>query len=211
MVFIHLTDAEKLFRLDAPSGIRLRVDDLLQAPQIAQDLSHTLEGNLLIRDWSQQNRNYFAAVKTEKRMMFIILTLIIAVAAFNLVSTLVMTVADKQADIAILRTLGASPRSIMMIFMVQGSLVGMLGTLCGLGTGVLIALNVPGIVRFFEHLFGVQFLDKGVYFITSVPSDLHWDDVTFIGGMALLLALLSTIYPSWHAARVKPAEALRYE
>lgn len=211
VVFIHLTDAEKLFRLDAPSGIRLKVDDLLQAPQIAQELSHTLDGNLLLRDWSQQNRNYFAAVKTEKRMMFIILTLIIAVAAFNLVSTLVMTVAEKQADIAILRTLGASPTSIMLIFMVQGSLVGMLGTLCGLGSGVVIALNVPSIVHFFEHLLGVQFLDKGVYFITSVPSDLHWDDVTFIGGMALVLALLSTIYPSWHAARVKPAEALRYE
>ena len=211
VVFVHLNDAEKLFRLDAPTGIRLKVDDLLQAPQIAQELSKTLSGDLLLRDWSQQNRNYFAAVKTEKRMMFIILTLIIAVAAFNLVSTLVMTVAEKQADIAILRTLGASPASIMKIFMVQGSLVGMLGTMCGLGFGVIVAINIPSIVHFLEHLFGVQFLDKGVYFITSVPSDLHWDDVSFIGGMALVLALLSTIYPSWHAARVKPAEALRYE
>ena len=211
VVFVHLNDAEKLFRLDAPTGIRLKVDDLLQAPQIAQELSKTLSGDLLLRDWSQQNRNYFAAVKTEKRMMFIILTLIIAVAAFNLVSTLVMTVAEKQADIAILRTLGASPASIMKIFMVQGSLVGMLGTMCGLGFGVIVAINIPSIVHFLEHLFGVQFLDNGVYFITSVPSDLHWDDVSFIGGMALVLALLSTIYPSWHAARVKPAEALRYE
>ena len=211
VVFVHLNDAEKLFRLDAPTGIRLKVDDLLQAPQIAQELSKTLSGDLLLRDWSQQNRNYFAAVKTEKRMMFIILTLIIAVAAFNLVSTLVMTVAEKQADIAILRTLGASPASIMKTFMVQGSLVGMLGTMCGLGFGVIVAINIPSIVHFLEHLFGVQFLDKGVYFITSVPSDLHWDDVSFIGGMALVLALLSTIYPSWHAARVKPAEALRYE
>ena len=211
VVFIELSDAEKLFRLNGPTGVRLRVDDLLQAPQIAQQLSTTLSGALMLRDWSQQNRNYFSAVKTEKRMMFIILTLIIAVAAFNLVSTLVMTVRDKQADIAILRTLGSSPNSIMKIFMVQGSMVGTLGTLLGVGFGVLIALNIPQIVSFIEHLFGVQFLDKGVYFITSVPSDLHWDDVAYIGGMAFLFALLSTIYPSWRAARVKPAEALRYE
>lgn len=211
VVFIQLNDAEKLFRLNAPTGIRLRVDDLLQAPAITNELATTLNGNLLLRDWSQQNRNYFAAVKTEKRMMFIILTLIIAVAAFNLVSTLVMTVRDKQADIAILRTLGASPKSIMKIFMVQGSMVGTLGTLLGVGFGVLLALNVPEIVSFIEQLFGLQFLDKGVYFITGIPSDLHWDDVFYIGGMALLFALLSTIYPSWRAAQVKPAEALRYE
>lgn len=211
VVFIQMADAEKLFRLSAPTGVRLRVDDLLQAPAIARELSKTLNGNLILRDWSQQNRNYFAAVKTEKRMMFIILTLIIAVAAFNLVSTLVMTVRDKQADIAILRTLGASPTSIMKIFMVQGSMVGTLGTILGVGSGVIIALNVPEIVNFLEYLFGVQFLDKGVYFITGIPSDLHWNDVTYIGGMALLFSLLSTIYPSWRAAQVKPAEALRYE
>lgn len=211
VVYIHMLDAEKLYRLNAPTGLRLRVDDLLAAPAIADELSKTLSGNLLLRDWSQQNRNYFAAVKTEKRMMFIILTLIIAVAAFNLVSTLVMTVRDKQADIAILRTLGATPSSIMKIFMVQGTMVGTLGTILGVGSGVLIALNIPQIVGFLEHLFGVQFLDKTVYFISSVPSDLHWDDVTYIGGMALLFALLSTIYPSYRASSVKPAEALRYE
>lgn len=211
VVFIQMADAEKLFRLSGPMGVRLRVDDLLQAPAIARELSKTLSGNLFVRDWSQQNRNYFAAVKTEKRMMFIILTLIIAVAAFNLVSTLVMTVRDKQADIAILRTLGASPASIMKIFMVQGSMVGTLGTLLGVGSGVIIALNVPEIVNFLEYVFDVQFLDKGVYFITGIPSDLHWNDVTYIGGMALLFSLLSTIYPSWRAAQVKPAEALRYE
>ena len=211
VVYIQMDDAEKLFRLNAPTGIRLRVDDLLQAPSIARELAATMTGDLYFQDWSQKNRNYFAAVKTEKRMMFIILTLIIAVAAFNLVSTLVMTVRDKQADIAILRTLGATPSSIMKIFMVQGSMVGTLGTLLGVGFGVLIALNIPGIVGFFEHLFGIQFLDKTVYFISSVPSDLHWDDVTYIGGMALLFALLSTIYPSYRASSVKPAEALRYE
>ncbi len=211
VVYIQMGDAEKLFRLAAPSGVRLRVDDLLRAPEIATELSATLSGSLLLRDWSQQNRNYFAAVKTEKRMMFVILTLIIAVAAFNLVSTLVMTVRDKQADIAILRTLGSTPRSIMKIFMVQGSMVGTLGTLLGVSTGVIIAINIPVIVGFFEHLFGVQFLDKNIYFISSLPSDLHWDDVAYIGGMALLFALLSTIYPSYRASNVKPAEALRYE
>ena len=211
VVFIEMNDAQKLFRLTSPTGIRLRVDDLLQAPQITQELAGQLSGNLLLRDWSQQNRNYFAAVKTEKRMMFIILTLIIAVAAFNLLSTLVMTVRDKQSDIAILRTLGASPSSIMKIFMVQGSMVGLVGTSLGVGFGVLIALYIPQIVAFIEHLFGVQFLDKGIYFISSLPSDLHWDDVGFIGFIALLLSLTFTIYPSWRAAQVKPAEALRYE
>lgn len=211
VVYVQMNDAEKLFRLNAPTGVRLRVDDLLQAPAIAHELAATLSGNLLLRDWSQQNRNYFAAVKTEKRMMFIILTLIIAVAAFNLVSTLVMTVRDKQADIAILRTLGATPSSIMKIFMVQGSMVGTLGTLLGTATGVIIALNIPAIVGFIEHLFGFQFLDRNIYFISSVPSDLHWDDVITIAGMALLFALLSTIYPSYRASGVKPAEALRYE
>ncbi len=211
VVYIQMDDAEKLFRLSAPTGVRLRVDDLLRAPEIARELAATLTGNLLLRDWSQQNRNYFAAVKTEKRMMFIILTLIIAVAAFNLVSTLVMTVRDKQADIAILRTLGATPSSVMKIFMVQGSMVGTLGTLLGVGFGVIVALNIPAIVGFMEHLFGIQFLDKNVYFISSVPSDLHWNDVTYIGAMALLFSLLSTIYPSYRASGVKPAEALRYE
>jgi lipoprotein-releasing system permease protein len=150
-------------------------------------------------------------VQTEKRMMFIILTLIIAVAAFNLVSTLVMTVTDKQADIAILRTLGASPRSIMKIFMIQGALVGILGTACGVAGGVLIALNIDVIVPFIEYLLGVQFLSKDIYFISTVPSDLRWVDVSKIGVLAVILAFLATLYPSWWAARVKPAEALRYE
>jgi lipoprotein-releasing system permease protein len=211
MAFIHISDAEKFFRQSAPSGIRLRIQDMLQAPQIAHELRNSLPENLIPRDWSQQNSNYFAAVKTEKTMMFIILTLIIAVAAFNLVSTLVMTVTEKQADIAILRTLGASPWSIMKIFMIQGALVGLLGTALGVGSGIVVALNIDVIVPFIERILGIQFLAKEVYVISSLPSDLHWSDVWTIGGVALVLAFLATIYPSWRAARVKPAEALRYE
>jgi lipoprotein-releasing system permease protein len=211
LAFMHLDDAMKMFKLDAPSGLRLRIADMQRAPQVALELSKVLSGNLLIVDWSRQNRTWFAAVQTEKRMMFIILTLIIAVAAFNLVSTLVMTVTDKQADIAILRTLGASPGSIMKIFMIQGALVGLLGTAIGVLLGVIVALNIDVIVPFIEHLFGVQFLSKDIYLISTLPSDLRWPDVWTIGGVAIVLAFVATLYPSWRAAGVKPAEALRYE
>jgi lipoprotein-releasing system permease protein len=211
LAFMHIDDAMRMFRLDAPTGLRLRVDDMQRAPQIAVDLSRMLTGNLLILDWSKQNRTWFAAVQTEKRMMFLILTLIIAVAAFNLVSTLVMTVTDKQADIAILRTLGASPGSIMKIFVIQGALVGLLGTALGVGFGVLVALNIDVIVPFIEHLLGVQFLSKDIYLISELPSDLRWPDVYTIGVVAVILAFLATLYPSWRAAGVRPAEALRYE
>lgn len=211
MGFMQIEDAQKFFRLSAPSGLRLRIKDMLKAPQVALELSQTLTGDLLIRDWSQQNRNYFSAVKTEKTMMFIILALIVAVAAFNLVSTLVMTVTDKQADIAILRTLGASPGSIMKIFMIQGGIVGLIGTASGVGLGVLVALNIDVIVPAIEHLLGVNFLPKDLYFISALPSDLRWADVWQISSMAVVLAFAATIYPSWRAACVKPAEALRYE
>ncbi|WP_423679526.1 lipoprotein-releasing ABC transporter permease subunit [Undibacterium sp. WLHG33] len=211
MGFMQIEDAQKFFRLPAPSGLRLRIKDMLKAPQVALELSQTLTGDLLIRDWSQQNRNYFSAVKTEKTMMFIILALIVAVAAFNLVSTLVMTVTDKQADIAILRTLGASPGSIMKIFMIQGGLVGLIGTGLGVALGVLVALNIDVIVPAIEHLLGVNFLPKDLYFISALPSDLRWADVWQISSMAVVLAFAATIYPSWRAACVKPAEALRYE
>ena len=211
LAFVHMQDAEKLLRIDAPSGLRLKLADMHRAPQVAQELKGSMPGDLMLRDWSKNNANWFAAVQTEKRMMFIILTLIIAVAAFNLVSTLVMTVTDKQADIAILRTLGASPRSIMKIFMIQGALVGILGTALGVAGGVLVALNVDVIVPFIEHALGVQFLSKDIYLISAVPSDLRWPDVSKIGGVAVVLAFLATLYPSWWAARVKPAEALRYE
>ncbi|ALU90004.1 lipoprotein-releasing ABC transporter permease subunit [Herbaspirillum rubrisubalbicans] len=211
LAFIDIKDAETLFRMDAPTGVRLRIRDMLQAPEVTQQLARTLSGDLYLRDWSQQNSNWFAAVKTEKRMMFIILTLIIAVAAFNLVSTLVMTVTDKQADIAILRTLGASPGSIMKIFVIQGALVGLIGTAVGVGLGVLVALNIDVLVPAIEHAFHVQFLPKSIYVISELPSELIWSDVYTIGGVAVVLAFLATLYPSWAAARVKPAEALRYE
>ncbi len=211
LAFIHLEDAERLFRLSGPSGLRLKIADMQRAPEVAADLGAMLPGDLYVRDWSMQNRNWFAAVQTEKRMMFIILTLIIAVAAFNLVSTLVMTVTDKQADIAILRTLGASPLSIMKIFIIQGALVGLIGTAIGVSLGVLVALNIDVMVPFIEGLFGVQFLPSDIYLISSLPSDLRWPDVSRIGGMAVVLAFLATLYPSWRAARVRPAEALRYE
>jgi lipoprotein-releasing system permease protein len=211
LAFVHIGDAERLLRLDAPSGLRLRLRDLNLAPQVARELKSSMPGDLTFQDWSKLNANWFAAVQTEKRMMFIILALIIAVAAFNLVSTLVMTVTDKQADIAILRTLGASPGSIMKIFMIQGALVGILGTVLGVASGVLVALNIDVIVPFIEHALGVQFLSRDIYYISTVPSDLRWPDVSRIGVLAVILAFLATVYPSWWAARVKPAEALRYE
>jgi lipoprotein-releasing system permease protein len=211
LAFVHIDDAMKLYRMDAPSGLRLKIADMQRAPEVALDLSRILTGDVLIRDWSKQSPNWFAAVQTEKRMMFLILMLIIAVAAFNLVSTLVMTVTEKQADIAILRTLGASPRSIMKIFIIQGGLVGLLGTAIGVTLGVIVAINVGVIVSFIEHLLGVRFLPSDIYLISSMPSDLRWPDVWSIGGVAVVLAFIATLYPSWAAARVRPAEALRYE
>jgi lipoprotein-releasing system permease protein len=211
LILAHLTDAGKLFRVDGVSGVRLVTDKMLEAPEIAQQIASTLPANLIVRDWSRENRNWFAAVQIEKRMMFIILMLIIAVAAFNLVSMLVMTVTDKQSDIAILRTLGAPPSSIMKIFMVQGSAVGLLGTFTGVALGILIALNVRSVSAFIESVLGFQILPSGVYFISYLPSDLHWQDVTFIAVVSSVLALLATIYPSWRASKTRPAEALRYE
>ena len=211
LVLMHIEDAARLFRVEGVSGVRLRTSDMLAAPQIAAELARSLTGDLYVRDWSRENSNWFAAVQIEKRMMFIILTLIIAVAAFNLVSMLVMTVTDKQSDIAILRTLGASPGSVMRIFIVQGAMVGLLGTAIGVGLGVLLALNVDTVVGAVEQTFGFEVLPKGVYFISRLPSDLHWSDVSSIGLTACVLALASTLYPSWRASRVRPAEALRYE
>jgi lipoprotein-releasing system permease protein len=211
LVLIHIEDAARLFRVEGVSGVRLKTNNMMQAPRIAGDLVRKMRGDLYIRDWSKENRNWFAAVQIEKRMMFIILTLIIAVAAFNLVSMLVMTVTDKRADIAILRTLGAAPRSIMAIFMIQGSAIGLLGTGIGVSLGVVLAENIDKVVAFVEELFGFKVLPPGIYFITQLPSDLHWDDVLTIGLVACLLAFASTLYPSWRASKVQPAQALRYE
>jgi lipoprotein-releasing system permease protein len=193
------------------SGVRLKLTDLFAAPRVARELAHTLRGDALVSDWTRSHANFFRAVQIEKRVMFIILTLIVAVAAFNIVSTLVMAVTDKQPDIAILRTLGATPGSIMKIFIVQGALIGVIGTLLGVAVGVLLAINIDVVVPFIERTFGIQFLAKDVYYISDLPSDLHSGDVLTVGGVSLALSLLATLYPSWRASRVNPAEALRYE
>ncbi|MDY0106448.1 MAG: lipoprotein-releasing ABC transporter permease subunit [Giesbergeria sp.] len=211
LVLLHHEDAQRIFRLEGPTGIRLKLRDLHQARVVAQDLANALSGDLRIRDWTQQNRTWFAAVQLEKRMMFIILTLIVAVAAFNLVSTLVMTVQDKRADIAILRTLGASPRSIMGVFVVQGAMVGVIGTLAGLLLGLGIAFNIDVIVPAIERLLSASFLPKDIYLISRMPSDPQPADIVPVGVISLVLAFVATLYPSWRASRVNPAEALRYE
>ncbi len=212
LTLIHLNDAQKLYRMgDSVSGISARLADLDQAPRVAMELESKLPPDTYATDWTRQNANYFSAVKMEKKMMFIILSLIVAVAAFNIVSTLVMAVTDKQADIAILRTLGASPSSIMKIFMVQGVLIGLVGALIGVLGGVLIALNIGSIVPFIEHLFGVQFLAKDVYFITELPSDVQQSDVFTVAIFSFAISLVATLYPSWRASKTQPAEALRYE
>jgi lipoprotein-releasing system permease protein len=211
MAFVHWEDAAKVFRLEGPSGVRLKLRDLHQARQVADELQRSLTGELFIRDWTRQNRTWFAAVQVEKRMMFIILTLIVAVAAFNLVSTLVMTVTDKRADIAILRTLGASPGSIMGIFVVQGAMVGVIGTLAGLLMGLGVAYNIDVIVPALERLLGATFLPQDIYLISRMPSDPQQADIMPIAVIALLMAFAATLYPSWRASKVNPAEALRYE
>jgi lipoprotein-releasing system permease protein len=211
LVMMHIDDAARIFRLEGPSGVRVRLSDLHQARTVAAELAGTLTDNLLIRDWTRQNRTWFAAVQLEKRMMFIILTLIVAVAAFNLVSTLVMTVTDKRADIAILRTLGASPGSIMGIFVVQGAMVGVIGTLAGLALGLGVAFNIDVLVPALERLLGASFLPRDVYLISSMPSDPQQSDILPIAVISLVLAFLATLYPSWRASQVNPAEALRYE
>jgi lipoprotein-releasing system permease protein len=211
LVMMHWQDAARIFRLEGPTGVRLKLRDLHQAPRVAAELGRSMSGPLFIRDWTRQNRTWFAAVQVEKRMMFIILTLIVAVAAFNLVSTLVMTVTDKRADIAILRTLGASPASIMGIFVVQGAMVGVIGTLAGLLLGLGVAFNIDVIVPALEHALGATFLPQDIYLISRMPSDPQMNDILPIGLIALVLAFVATLYPSWRASRVNPAEALRYE
>ncbi|TXT24113.1 MAG: lipoprotein-releasing system permease protein [Gallionellaceae bacterium] len=212
LALIHLGDAQKLYQMgEAASGISARLHDLDLAPRVAIELERDLPRDTYIKDWTREHANYFRAVQIEKRMMFIILSLIVAVAAFNIVSTLVMAVTDKRADIAILRTLGASPASIMKIFIVQGAMIGVIGSLLGVGGGILLALNIDTVVPFIERMLGTHFLAKDVYYISELPSDLHRDDVLVVGGFSFLISLLATLYPSWRASRTQPAEALRYE
>ena len=212
LALVHLADAQKLYQMgDAVSGVRLRLEDLFASREVARDLMTKLGGDLYATDWTRSHANFFRAVEIEKRVMFIILLLIVAVAAFNIVSTLVMLVTDKQSDIAILRTLGASPGSIIRIFMVQGTLIGVIGTFVGLVLGVLIGLNVDTVVPFVEHLLGFKFLAKDIYYISDLPSDVQLGDVATIGLVSLALSFVATLYPSWRASRVNPAEALRYE
>jgi lipoprotein-releasing system permease protein len=210
--FMHMKDAAKLMRLgDGVTGVRLKLTDLFQAPMLARGIAEDLGGAYRVIDWTQHHKNFFAALRTEKRMMSIILFLIVAVAAFNIVSTLVMVVTDKRSDIAILRTLGASPGSVMSVFMVQGTTIGIVGTLLGVIGGVLLAFNVEGIVASIEGLFDVHFLDPDIYYISQMPSDVRVGDVVRVALGAFLMSLVATLYPAWRAARTDPAEALRYE
>jgi lipoprotein-releasing system permease protein len=212
LALMHIADAQRLYQLgDEVSGVRLKLADLFESRRIARELYREVGGDILISDWTRSHANFFRAVEIEKTMMFIILMLIVAVAAFNVVSTLVMAVTDKQADIAILRTLGATPASIMQVFMVQGVLIGVVGTLLGVAGGIALALNIDVVVPFLERLLSLKFLSPEVYFISELPSDLRSADVIAITSVALVLSLVATLYPSWRAARVRPAEALRYE
>jgi len=212
LALIHVQDAQKLYGMaENVSGVRLKLQDLFQSRAVARDLMARLRGDIYISDWTRSHANFFRAVQIEKTMMFIILLLIVAVAAFNIVSTLVMAVTDKQPDIAILRTLGASPGGIMQIFIVQGALIGVIGMLLGVAGGIALAVNIDVVVPFLERLLNIRFLSREVYYITELPSDLQRGDVIVIALVSLALSLLATIYPSWRASRVNPAEALRYE
>lgn len=222
MVMVHIEDAQRMFRVDGPTGVRVEITDLQRAPEMSArirarlsqpDLEEVIRASrgLMVTDWTRENKVWFDAVQVERRMLFIILTLIVAVAAFNLVSTLVMTVTDKRADIAILRTLGARPASIMSIFMVQGAAVGVMGTFLGVGFGCLIAYNLGTVVGFIEAILSMKFINESIYILNYLPSDPSFSDISSIAIISLLMAFVATIYPSWRASRVNPAEALRYE
>jgi len=212
LAVVHMEDAQRLFRLgEGVTGVRLKLTDMFRAWQVAASLAEQLPGTYSVSDWTQQHSNLFRAVKMEKTVMFVILSLIVAVAAFNIISTLVMMVTDKQSDIAILRTMGAKPGTVMRIFMVQGSMIGVLGTVLGVAGGVALALHVETIVPALERLFDVQFLSADVYYISELPSELRWADVTRFSLVALVLTVVATIYPAWRASRIDPAEALRHE
>lgn len=212
LALIHLDDARKLYQTDGGvTGLRLKLHDVFQAPQVRDELARSLPVGFYVSDWTREHSNFFRALQIEKRVMFIILFLIVAVAAFNIVSTLVMVVTDKQSDIAILRTLGMRPRGIMGIFIVQGMVVGVIGTVVGGIVGVVTALNIETLVPFIENLVGVQFFPADVYVISEFPADMHWDDVIVVTLASLGMSALATLYPASRASRTQPAEALRYE
>ena len=212
LAIVNLDDAARLFQLDGGvSGLRVKLDDMFLAPAVGRELAADLPGTFWVRDWTQYQANFFRALKTEKTVMFVILTLIVAVAAFNIVSALIMVVTDKESDIAILRTLGVTPGSVMLIFIVQGTLIGLIGTLLGLLGGVALADNVETLVPAIEQFFDTKFLSPDIYYISDVPSDMRWSDVSLISSVAFLMSIVATIYPAWRASRTQPAEALRYE
>jgi lipoprotein-releasing system permease protein len=212
LAFIHIGDAQILYRKgDTASGIRLAVNDIYAAPAIVREVALDMGEPVLVSDWTRSHVNFFRSIQITKSILFVILLLVVAVAAFNIVSTLVMVVKDKQSDIAILRTVGANPSMILKIFMTQGSIIGVVGTLAGVALGVTFTLNLEAIVAFMESAFGIKFLAADVYFISDLPADLQMADVVNISAIALILALVSTIYPAWRGARTMPAEALRYE
>lgn len=211
LALIHMDDALRLFRKSNPTGIRLKTNNILKAPTISREIASQLSSKYWVIDWTQRHSNFFRALKTEKTVMFVILTLIVAVAAFNIISTLVMAVSDKQSDIAVLRTLGASPKSILKIFIIQGTIIGAIGILLGVIGGVWLASNIETLVPALENMLGYKFLSPDVYYISDLPSDMHWSDVILIGVVSFVLCLFATIYPAFRAANTLPAEALRYE
>lgn len=212
LAFINISDAQKLYRMgEAVSGVRLAVTDIYEAPAIVREVALEHDELVLVGDWTRRHVNFFRSIQITKSILFVILLLVVAVAAFNIVSTLVMVVKDKQSDIAILRTVGARPSSILKIFVTQGTIIGLVGTVAGVLIGTLLALNLESVIGFFENVFGIKFLAADVYFISDLPSDLKLTDVFNIAVIALVLALLSTLYPAWMAARTAPAEALRYD
>ena len=212
LAVVHVGDAQRVLRLgQAVSGLRVKLADMFDAPRVSRELARSFGGAYWLRDWTQHHANFFRALKIEKTAMFVILTLIVAVAAFNLVSTLIMVVTDKESDIAILRTLGAGQSSILSIFVVQGTVIGVAGTLAGVAGGIALATHVETLVPAIEGFFGVQFLSPQVYYISAVPSEMRWRDVTAVGSVAFVLSVLATLYPAWRASRVRPVEALRHE